>query len=253
MVTLVVTLIGEFVLKLTDEGTYFVFVCGAMATVVVALLQIEIDKKVDSSLAALRSEMVWKSALYEHLEKVDDVDLRKDIYELVEQIGKGKIPPHITATRSRSLLSKVSRSMKTSYYAPDVNRMREWRSHSRQRTYFEGNISAVSRGVRIERTFLIRRADAMPQGKWDDEIEAILKEQIECGIEVRVLWLEDLEIRGPRFDVEQEFAIFDDREVMIVSPRYGNSLYRLPSERVAEYKEVFGEQLKYTVAASSII
>lgn len=252
-VTLVVTLIGEFALKLTDEGTYLVFVCGAMATLVVALLQVDLERKVDSSIAVLRDEIAWKFSMFENLEKIDDIKLRNDIYELVEQISKGKIPPNIAATRTRSLLSGAARKMQTSYYAPQVGRLLEWKSHARQRTYFEGNVAALARGVKIERNFLLRKSEAMPEGKWDKDVQEVLREQMECGIEVRILWLEDLDVRGPRFDVEQEFAIFDDKEVMIVSRKYGNTLFRLPSERVAEYKEIFAEQLKYTVALSALL
>jgi len=237
--TLILTLVGGFVLKLSNEGTYLTFAIGTMVTLAAMLLKKDLEE-------SLQNEVIRRLKIYECLEEINDPKLREDIYELVEQTSKGKIPSTIVPTRSRYLLENVKKSILASNYAPDAENIYAWEDHTRRKTFFEGYVRAIKRGVKVEHTLVVKKEQIISNGKWDQKALSIFKKQSAAGVDVRILLSEDLIGRLLAGNLEQDFVIFDNEEVFVIDRKYGNQLYRLPSEKVKEYKDIFAQQLKFT-------
>lgn len=90
--TLILTLIGEFVLSLSAESVYITFAVGAIITLAMTLLEKQIENTV-------KSEISQNLSLYNIVEKIDDETLRKEIYQLATKLSLGLIPSHISENR----------------------------------------------------------------------------------------------------------------------------------------------------------
>jgi hypothetical protein len=246
IVTLILTLIGEYVIKLSDEGTYITFAVGATITLAVTLLKYEQQKVNDILREDIRREFRGKLELYDLYESIDDQDLQSKVSELARNLSKGEIPPYIAAVRSREILPKVKKMLQGSDYSTTLEGIYKWRDEPRRITWLSGNKEALARGVIIERIFVLSRSLVMPNRKWDKKVFDILKEQHQAGIKVKVLWIEDITTRyPPTRNLEQNFAIYDGKEILVEEGR-ATRMYKIPSEKVHEYIDIFAEQRKFS-------
>lgn len=88
--------------------------------------------------------------------------------------------------------------------------------------YYQANRRALERGVRITRTFVMRRDQLR-----DAEVQKMLRTHYEDGIEVKVAYRDELPAGGEAGwtkDCSFNFGVYDDRLVVDVSapaPYYG--------------------------------
>jgi hypothetical protein len=88
--------------------------------------------------------------------------------------------------------------------------------------YYQANKRALERGVKITRTFVLRRGQLQ-----EDDVQKLLRTHYEDGIEVKVVYREDLPAGGEAGWAKEcsfNFGMYDDRLVVDVSapaPYYG--------------------------------
>jgi hypothetical protein len=90
------------------------------------------------------------------------------------------------------------------------------------------------------------RASIAPDGRWDERSFKTLNAQVEAGIEVRIVWTEDLELDNlpPHRKLVRDLTIFDSLEA--VDTTGVQVIYRHPSDRLREFLDIEKEQLKYS-------
>jgi hypothetical protein len=128
-----------------------------------------------------------------------------------------------------------------------------WDSRGALVNYYQANLRALERGVRITRIFVINREEFA-----DTEKLRILLPQIRDGIEVRVAYRDELptasEISGRDTTSSFDFGIYDDQvatEVFGQPGKYFGRKTREPS-LVGNYQRLFDliEHSSYAVAAA---
>lgn len=239
LATLVLTLLGEFALNLSPESTYITFAVGTLIALSAAVLKAEVLREIKGEFGKILS-------LYDTLSQVEDEGVREWVYELAKQFSRGELPPYVSAIYSRRLIAEIKETLQTSDYSPDSGAIIAWNDNPRHKTWFAANLDAMKRGVRIERVFVLRKQEAMLSGQWDSRVREVLQQHYDAGVEVRVLWVEDL-ISGPaQRNLEQNFVIYDGREILVQEGRAATRIYRPPSEKVAEYKAIYEEQKKFS-------
>ena len=246
IVTLVLTLIADVVLQLSPEGTYLTFVIGATVTLSATLLEKELQTTI--------SEKIGKSLdLYRLVASIDDEDLKTEVFKLAYGLSLGEVPPHIAAIRSVELLENAQDCIYASDLSTTLDSIYRWNT-SRLKTYYKGNLEAIKRGVPIERTFILSRNAVLTNDQWDPVVLEILKRQSKDGIQVRVLWQEDVtgsDMR-PQRDILRDYVIYDKREVVEKSG-IDARLYRSPSEKVQEFLQIYSEQKKFSRRLDEIL
>jgi hypothetical protein len=102
-----------------------------------------------------------------------------------------------------------------------VSSLAAWEMRGAVLKYYQANKRAAERGVKISRTFVLRRGRTL-----DAEVQKILETHRKDGIEVKVLYRDELPAgeAGWTKDCSFNFEIYDDRLVVDVSappPYYG--------------------------------
>jgi hypothetical protein len=246
IVTLVLTLIAEYLLQLTPEGTYLTFAIGVMITLSTTLLEKELETKV-------REEISDRMELYHLITSIDDPELQCEVHQLAKTLSAGEIPPHIASIRSMQLWREVKYSVQASDYSERKETFYRWEG-ARLRRWYKLNQEALKRGVKIERIFILPRSEVVKGGVWDERVFDILQWQAKDNIEVRVLWIEDV-TQGdlpPQRDVLKNLVIFDEEEVLETT-RIETRLYRTPSEKLSEYLATFKEQRRFSRKFENIL
>jgi hypothetical protein len=242
--TLALTLVAEL-LKFSHETTYIVFALGATITLTATLLEKELETK-------LKDDVSRTLDLYRQTKEIEDGELQSEVFKLAKSLSQGEVPPYIAAIRSTKLFDRAKKSVYAADYSPQPKDILHW-ENSRLATWYKSGVNAVARGVSLERVFIIKKCEALDNGKWDKDYLRILQRQFKDGIKVRILWMEEVTSGDvkPQRDVLRNLVIFDEVEVLITTqePR----IFRLPSEKVREYIEVFEEQKKYSRSFEEII
>ena len=237
--TLVLTLVAEFVLKLSPEGTYLTFVVGTSITLAITLLEKNLETQFEDSVGKTLE-------LYQLVASVDDSELQYEVFKLAKSLSSGEIPPHITATRSVKLFEQVEHSIHASDYSEDLQLTDRWKG-SRLKGWYKLNHETIKRGVTTERIFILKKSDVIKDNVWDKATLDILQKQSEDGVLVKVLWVEDV-VSGdlrPQRDVLRNLVIFDRKEVLETT-RIERRLYRSPSDKVKGALATFEEQRKFS-------
>lgn len=238
--TLVLTLIAEFILSLSREGTYLTFAVGVTVTLAVSLLEKEIKRSIE---------------FYRRIAEIDDKELQTNIIEIVESISNGEIPPELASLRSRRIIKKTQKHLEVSDYQVKntLEGILKWEDDVSRKTWYDDTLEAIKRGVMIERHFILRRNEVLKNGSWDERALSILQKQSSDGIHVRILWIEDIEDRHPIRDLLQDFAIFDKKEILLETQFNRRWMYRTPSSKVKLYQEIFEEQKKFSLHLKEIV
>ena len=127
-----------------------------------------------------------------------------------------------------------------------------WDSRGALLNYYQANLRALARGVRITRIFVIDR-----DGLADGDLRKILLPQIRDGIDVRIAYRDELptasDMRSRNTSGSLEFAIFDDQVVTAAFSHPGLYFGRKTSEPalVGNYQHLFAviEHNSHPVAA----
>ena len=248
--TFLLEVVANFVLQLDKPFQFVVIAVGVMASLVVLAIEREVPEMFKSLLSEQIGELKKQIEelkggldLYRSLLNIDDKVLQGAVFELVRDFSKGKIPPHLAELRARTLITQVSRTIWGSDCRADAEAFIEWWSIGTGKNWYKDNLSALSRKVSIERHFLFSKRDVVrPDGAWHPGIEKLVREQASAGIDVRILWTEELK-QGKMVghDLQKDFVILDEQEVS-VSIGDETWIYRHPSNEVQEYIKIFQEQ-----------
>lgn len=244
--TLMLTLIAEFVLDLTPEGTYLTFVVGTSITLATTMLEKNLEVQIEDRISRAFD-------LCQLISSIDDVALQHEVFKLAKSLSSGEVPPYITATRSVKLFKQADHSIYASDYNEDLQLTERWKG-SRLRRWYKLNLEAIKRGVVTERIFILRKSEVIDSNGWDEGTLSILQKQAEDGVLVKVLWIEDV-ISGdlrPQRDVLKNLVIFDKEEVLETT-RIERRLYRFPSDEVSEALATFEEQRKFSRKLEDIL
>ena len=115
-----------------------------------------------------------------------------------------------------------------------------WESRGALINYYQSNLRALARGVRITRIFVLNR-----EGLADPRVQKALLPQIRDGIEVRIAYRDELptasDMRGRSATSSLEFAIFDDRVAVAAFSHPGAYFGRKTSDpvQVANHKGLY--------------
>jgi len=126
----------------------------------------------------------------------------------------------------------------------------EWDSRGVLHNFYEANLRAIERGVKITRIFVVNRADLT-----DPDFQKVLSTQSSGGIDVRVAFHDELpsatDITSRNTDSSFDFAIYDDRVITDVFSKPGKYFGRKTSEpvEVTKYLHLYElvEHSAYTV------
>ncbi len=235
--TLLLTLIGEFVLNLTPEGTYLTLAIGLIGTLNVALLENSLEKNV---------QMIGsKFEILNALSEINDVKLESQVIQIIDELSKGNVPHYFATLRSRELLEIVSHTIGASELAETKEGVYQFEENDRRKTWSDASLRAIERGVSVVQIFILKKEQIIVNGVWDTRTLKILKELARKGIDIRVLWMESLKPRRSVYPLIQDFAIYDGKEVVVEEADHSTRTYRGPSPRVPEYQRIIREQKKY--------
>lgn len=242
--TLLLTLTAEL-LNLGQDISYLIFAIGTMLTLATTLLEKQVENH-------LEDKMSRNLNLYRLTKEIDDDELQSEVFKFVKSMSQGEIPPYISAIRSTKLFERAKKTVHAADYNPTARDILRWEG-SRLATWYKSGVDAVKRGVVVERIFILKREEALKDGKWDKDILRILQRQSNDGIKVRVLWIEEVTMGDvhPQRDVLRNIVTFDDMEVLITT--HEPQIFRLPSDRVREFIDVFEEQKKFSRTLDEIL
>jgi len=111
-----------------------------------------------------------------------------------------------------------------------------WDSRGALLNFYQANLRALQRGIRVTRTFVINRDDLA-----DQSVQRVILPQLRDGIEVRIAFRDELPlisgISGRDTNNTFDFAVYDDRVVTDVFTQPGRYFGRKTSQpvEVAKY------------------
>lgn len=256
LVTFVLSIIASFGLHLSDTDQFIVLSVGVMASVVVATIEREIPVAFKSLLDDRLQELTRGFELYRLLTNIDDESLQGEVVSLARSLSSGEVPANLAEARARALIKRVRTSLYAVDYPTTKQSMLNWWNSGTGRTWYESNIAAKKeRGVFIERHFILKKAEVIENnGDWDSEVLALLKKHADAGIDVHVMWVEEVtqHEKRPTRNILQDLVVFDEEEAS-ASNSYETKIYRRPSDKVHYYTEVFKEQRQYSYKLQEIL
>jgi len=245
--TVVIGLLSDIVLNLSNADTFIVVSTGAIVSLAVALIEQRLNNDQREFRTHITAEMAEKLDLFRMIDEIDDPQLRSEVFLLARRLSIGEVPSHISAIRTPMLYDRA----KSTVYASNVSLTRpmlyRWDSLARFRRIVEVSARRSAESVSFTRTFfLCRREIVAPDGRWDERSYRTLSAQAEAGIDVRIVWAEDLELDNlpPHRKLVRDLTIFDSLEA--VDTTGVQVIYRHPSDRLREFLDIEKEQLKYS-------
>ena len=239
--------ISDIVLNLAKADTFIVVSTGALVTLALALIELRLNNDQRELRASITEEMGEKLDLFRMIDQIDDMQLRAEVFLLARRLSIGEVPSHISAIRTPVLYDRARETV----YASNVSLTRpllyRWDSLARFRRIVEVSARRSKEGVAFTRTFFLSRATIIaPDGRWDERSFKTLNAQVEAGIDVRIVWTEDLELDNlpPHRKLVRDLTIFDGLEA--VDTTGVQVIYRHPSDRLREFLDIEKEQLKYS-------
>ena len=191
--TLLLSFVSDFVLSLSRETTWIIFSVGSVITITVSLLE---QKVVDT----VSDEIDAKIEVFSALARVKDPELYRlaqqalsDCLEKIKNYGDGIITlPDMAHMTNR--LSTCQESYQATFWVPTLQSLYALQDTSAGRSYYELNLQALKRGVKIERIFIFNKQDVLDEnGQFvDKRAKDILLGQSSDGVVVRVAWVDDL-------------------------------------------------------------
>jgi hypothetical protein len=247
LATVCLTLISIYVAHLGTQGSFVVFATGTVVSVGLGMIEERLNSGLREMESNVKAVLVQRLELYRIMEQIDDEELRTEVLALARSLGGGEIPAYIAATRVPKLYARAQKSIYASNYSPTRDRLYQWETSPRLKGIVETSRVLATRGVKVTRTFILRRSELMTGGGvWDERSLRVLQRQREVGIEVRIIWAEDLERDhlAPRLNLIRNFTLFDGIEALETTD--SQVVYRRPSDRVLEFVRLQEEQFKYS-------
>lgn len=217
LITITLSLISDFILKLPPETTWITFFVGSIVTITATILEQNI-------LESSSSEIDRKLEIYSLLEKIQDEELYnrgKAAIEIcrveLENLSKGILGLE-TGQLFRYLVEiteTAKHHIRVTHIGLHEKYVEMWQTGGEQQWYKQ-NVKLVKRGVLFERLFILNKALCMDKelNKLKAGIKEMLQKQIHDGVKVLVVWQDDLVDRR----WIKDFAIVDSEVVLETKP-----------------------------------
>jgi len=223
-----------------EEAAYMIFGVGILLSLVTYLVREDIGKTRESLAALYRQAHEIPAALA----RIGDAECQAKAQELVAgtmkniaMLQEGYIPLdeiefyHEGARLSNQATGRIKA----------VDPLTSgWLSRGALLNFYQANLRALDRGVRITRIFVTSRESLA-----DPEVQKVLLAQYQDDIDVRVAFREELplafDISGRDTNSSFDFAVYDDRSVTDVFAQAGKYYGRKCSQpaEVAKYLHLF--------------
>lgn len=219
-----------------QEAAYIIFGFGVLLSLATYLIR----EEVETSREALLEQYTQAHETTLALSRITDPECQAKANELIsgtmkifQMLQEGYIPLKETEfyLEGAKQLEQSVRQMKA------VDPMTAgWDSRGALLNFYQANLRALQRGVRVTRTFVVNRDELE-----DQNVQTLLLHQLRGGIEVRIAFRDELPvisgISGRDTNNTFDFAIYDDRVVTDVFNQPGRYFGRKTAQptEVAKY------------------
>ena len=229
-----------------EMAAYLIFGMGVLLSLVTYLVREDIAKT--------RSELITQyqqvHAIPFALAQIGDAECQAKAHELVAStlksinlLQQGYIP----LDEMDFYLEGARLTDQTGHWVKAVDPLTTgWLSRASLLNFYQSNLRAVSRGIRITRIFVTSREDLA-----DPEVQKVLLNQQRDNVEVRLAFRDELpsniDICGSDVNSSFDFAVYDDRAVTSVFAQTGKYFGRKTShpDEVAKYLHLY-ERLEHS-------
>lgn len=197
----------------------------------------------------LKKEIEQKLELYSILENITDEDLYKKGLTSIQQcktelenlskgilkIGSGQLFRYLI-----QLSDAAKYSIKTTHIGIDEKYVDIWETAGEQQWY-SFNLKLVKKGIKFERFFILQKKDVYSKESTTitPKILNLLKKQSDDGIQVRVIWHEEVD----NLELIQDFYICDRNVALITQPDwnfgYSNVVIHKQSHEINKYLGIY--------------
>jgi hypothetical protein len=222
------------------EAAYIIFGIGVLLSLVTYLLREDIEKTREE----LKEQYHQAHEITFALAQISDPDCLAKGHELLSSAKKtisllqqGYIP----LDENEFYLEGAKLSDQSTRMVKAVDPFTTgWKSRGVLMNFYQANLRALDRGVKIVRIFAVNRTDLN-----DPELLQILTSQYRDDVDVRVVFRDELptanDISGRDTNSSFDFAIYDDRVVTDVFNQTGKYFGRMTSEptEVLKYMRLY--------------
>ena len=234
------------------EAAYTIFAVGILLSLVTWLLREEIENTREE----LREQYLHAHEIPEAIARITDPECQTKAGELMtgtkrtlSLLQQGYIPLDDTEfyLEGAKLADQTTRSIKA------VDPLTSgWGSRGAILNFYQSNLRALDRGVRITRIFVVGRDELI-----DSEVQKVLLAQYHDDIDVRIVYRDELpvasDISGRDTNSSCDFAIYDDQsatDVFIQPGKYFGRKTGQPAE-VEKYLRLY-ELIEHSAQAITI-
>ncbi len=222
------------------EAAYTIFGIGILLSLVTYLLRADIEKTRSELLARYHQAHELTFAIAQ----ISDPECQGKAHEImgsvmrtVSLLQKGYIPMDET----EFYLEGAKQMEQAVHHAKMVDRITMgWDSRGALHNFYQANLRAVERGVKITRIFVVKRENLVKP-----DFQKVLVAQHRDGIDVRIAFHDELpsatNISNRDTDSSFDFAIYDDRVITDVFSKPGKYFGRKTGEpgEVAKYLHLY--------------
>ena len=203
--TMLVGLITLFIPTVTWEVKYLVWALGALMATFIITLKTELISRFDERIE-----------IYRMVEEIRDEELRKMGYVFIdeckhklEDLAKGIFVGEASEVFNLAIsrMQKARAHVQATHIATTPERIHGWEDLPVLVNYYAANGAAVSRGVRIERIFILKNDllfDSSSGEIKDARAVEIIEKLANEGIDVMVVWEDQVPA-----ELIEDFIIFD--------------------------------------------
>ncbi len=189
-----------------EQAAYTLFGMGILLSLATYLLQHQIltSQKALAELYQSNHELSSALAAINDPEcELKSQELLADFKKNLAQLQRG----YLLLNEAEFYLEGVKSVSQSNLHVKAVDPLEVgWESRGAVRNYYQANLQALSRGVQITRVFVISRRDLL-----NPDVQKILQQQRDDGVEVLITYREDLAINVANQEVYSlDFAIYDD-------------------------------------------
>ena len=160
--------------------------------------------------------------LYRSASSIADRELQRVAFDRirecarqVDEISRGILngsSEELYRVLARKILTATS-GIRATHVATSSEEVKLWHAPAPSH-YYDMNKHLIGDGKSVERAFILRKSVFIRDGHFDPESAAVIRSQIADGVQVYLIWEED--IRDP--SLWQDYIIVDDDLVMINEP-----------------------------------
>lgn len=226
LVTVLLSLVSDFLLKLPTEITWLTFSIGAIITITITLLE---QRLLDTN----SEEINRKLEIYRLLSNIGDDELLKRGHTAIEEcrtelenLAKGVL--RIESPELYQYLIKTSGIAKYQILGTHIGfdelhmNLNSSASNALQTSgvqqWFERKHKLMQQGIRFERIYILPRNISIDNktGRLNPEIIKHLEKQQSDGVSISVVWQEDID----KPDLIQDISIFDNKIALVIRPAW---------------------------------